>query len=86
MEFTEKHSETLEHLARDMWYGNGRPAVTTRILTLERETQQDSDAGTIGSRVTNIERTMSKVDKLFYAVIVAILAMIGEIISNHIGH
>jgi hypothetical protein len=65
------HEHRIGRLEKDMWHGNGKPGLTTRM-------QQAEDA--LSATKINIEDTnkrISSTDRKFWAIILLLLTLLG---------
>ncbi len=52
-------ADEVDHLQKDMWHGNGRPGVTTRLNLLEGAVD-GVDLSKLENRVTQMEKTIQE--------------------------
>lgn len=67
-------AETVRLLSKDVWHGNGKPGLCTRMEVEE-------------GRMDNVEKRVGNIGKMFWAVILLLLTIlgtqVGELMSPH---
>ena len=69
--FTEQDRDDFDHLKRDMWFGNGKPGITTRVSSGE-------------DRMTALEKNVSQIKTMFWAIVLLLLTILGTVIGSDI--
>jgi hypothetical protein len=65
--------EDFKRLRQDMWFGNGKPGVTSRLNTLEGD-------------VVNLKEAQADANKKFWAIIILLIASIVGAATDMITH
>ncbi len=52
-------ADEVDHLQKDMWHGNGKPGVTSRLTSLE-DAVDGVDLSKLENRVTQMEKTINE--------------------------
>jgi hypothetical protein len=63
------HQAVIHKIEKDMYHGNGKPGVTTRLEVLEGD-------------VLALTMDMTAVKRMFWAVILLLLTILGAVISQ----
>lgn len=71
---TNDEAQRLQRVYNDMYFGNGKPGITTRMAGAE-------------TKIGEHEKTISDIKKMFWAIVVLILSVLGTTLADIIkGH